>query len=102
MTFRIVYAGQEQAQENTNKEAEGGQKSLEDSTPKPKQKPATWAALFKSSSNVPVSKPATIISVQYEENAHKPPIPLTPTETNENSRVIPVEKDQRAMALAGI
>ena len=77
--------------------------SADEGTSTPKAKPSSWAALFKSNSDVATTKASTIISVNFPEAATKEPITeATKVIYDQPPKLIPVEKDQDALALAGI
>ena len=75
---------------------------LTEGPPAPKAIPS-WAALFKSNSDVPTSKGPPIVSVNYPEATAKPAVTNASKVTNDKSpSLVPVEDDHNALALAGI
>ncbi len=74
--------------------------AVEEKKQAPKPKPSTWAALFKSNSTGQSPKPSNIISVQVEQDVKNEKL-MSSAESVEASKVISVQNDVKAKALAG-
>lgn len=77
--------------------------SLDKEVSTPKAKPHSWAALFKSGSGLPAASTSVTVSVNYPAEQVKE----STTEENQflpdqSSKIVPIEKDQGALALAGM
>lgn len=83
------------------KDGGGQKKSANENVSTPKVKPASWAALFKSGSDASVGKVTTVISVNYPDTVKKE-AEIKKEVTDQPSKIISVEKDQNALALAGL
>ena len=68
----------------------------------PKAKPS-WAALFKSNCDAPISKGPPVVSVNYPETTGKGAMPnANKVANNQPPNLILIENDHNALALAGI
>lgn len=89
--------------EDDNKALEKQDVSMDEEPPATPKTISSWAALFKSNCEAPISKGPPVVSINYPETTGKVAMPNpNKVESNQPSSIIQVENDHNALALAGI